>query len=103
MAKPGNRDAPTSGDPLVEACAAELGRNLRAIRRSQNLSQERLGLMVKTKHSRISNIERGLVNPRFSDIVELARALNVGPGELIDFAAFDPADYPLPPDDHARL
>lgn len=60
--------------------------------------------MVGTKHPRISNLEGGLVDVRLSDIVKLARALDVDPGELLDLAAYKLKDYPLPPpDNHARL
>lgn len=41
---------------------------------------------------------------RLSDIVKLARALDVNPGELLDLAAYKLEDYPLPlPDNHARM
>ncbi len=91
-------------DPLVRACAAELGANVRTLRKAQNLSQATLAIMMNTEHPRISDIERGLVNARIQDIVELARALDVEPVELLDLEKFTLADHPAPlPYEHARL
>lgn len=91
-------------DPLVQMLAQKLGENVRALRKSQNLTQERLGYMIGTKHARISDIERGLVVARLSDIVKLADAFNVRLEDIIDLSAFDPSDCQLAgPVDHARL
>ena len=87
-------------DPLASFHACELGQNLRRLRREQRLTQDRLALMVGTKHPRISDIEFGLVDPSISEIDELARALDVCPNELIDLAAHHPRDFPLPPRGH---
>lgn len=89
-------------DPLVQHYARELGANVRRLRKEQGLSQERLGLMIGSKHPRISNIERGCVVLAFPDLVKLCRALDVDPGELIDTAALKLADHPEPQNDHAR-
>lgn len=91
-------------DPLVQRLSADLGSRLLDVRTSEGLSQTTLAEMVGTKHPRISNLEGGLVDTRLSDIVKLARALDVDPGELLDLAAYKLEDYPLPPpDNHARL
>lgn len=91
-------------DPLAREVALTLGRNLRTQREKQNLTQERLGYMIDSSHPRISDFERGLVDARLSDIIKLARALNVDPGQLIDWEMFKLEDYPeQPPDGHARL
>ena len=91
-------------DPLVQKLARKLGENVRALRKSQNLTQERLGYMIGTKHARISDIERGLVVARLSDIVKLADAFNVRLEDIFDLSAFDPSDYQIAnPIDHARL
>lgn len=88
-------------DPLVQRLSADLGSRLLEVR---GLSQNTLAEMVGTKHPRISNLEGGLVDVRLSDIVKLARALDVNPGELLDLAAYKLEDYPLPlPDNHARM
>lgn len=104
MAAKGKKEAMEGKDPLVRKLAMELGRNVRTLRLDQNLSQERLAYMIKTKHPRISNIERGLVDARLTDIVELSRALDVDPAELLNLHAVKLADNPLPSSDgHVRL
>ena len=90
-------------DPLVQTYAANLGANLRRLRKQQNLSQETLGLMIGTKHSRISNIEHGRVILGFPDVAKLCRALGVDPAELIDLSVITLKDHPLPEDGHAPL
>lgn len=91
-------------DPLVQRLSADLGSRLLEVRTSEGLSQNTLAEMVGTKHPRISNLEGGLVDVRLSDIVKLARALDVNPGELLDLAAYKLEDYPLPlHDNHARM
>ena len=76
-------------DPLVQRLSADLGSRLLEVRTSEGLSQNTLAEMVDV---------------RLSDIVKLARALDVNPGELLDLAAYKLEDYPLPlPDNHARM
>lgn len=90
-------------DPLVQRLSADLGNRLLDVRTSEGLSQTKLADMINTKHPRISNLEGGLVDVRLSDIVKLARALDVNPSELLDLSAYELEDYPLPPpDNHAR-
>ena len=79
-------------DPLVQQDATDLGANLRRLRKGQGLSQERLGLMIGSWHSRISNIERGKVIVSFPDAVKLCRALGADPEELIDLSTLTLAD-----------
>ena len=90
-------------DPLVQQYATDLGANLRRLRKGQGLSQERLGLMIGSWHSRISNIERGKVIVSFPDAVKLCRALGADPEELIDLSTLTLADYPEPADGPAPL
>ncbi len=104
MTEPSKKEAMERRDPLVQEVARELGKNVRALRKDQKLSQERLGYMIGTGHSRISNIERGLVVIRLSDIVKLAEALGVRLEEIIDLSAFDPVERPAAdPAGHAQL
>ena len=70
---------------------------------TQGLTQERLGLMIGTGHSRISNIERGRVVPSVPDMIKLCRALEADPVELVDTAAFKLSDFPERQQGHARL
>lgn len=65
MGKSSEKNTPAYHDPLVQQYAFILGENLRQLRKAQGLTQERLGLMIGTGHSRISNIERGRVVPTF--------------------------------------
>ena len=92
----------TIKDPLGRRLVDEFAQNLRAARTSQHLTQDRLGYMLNTRYSRISDFERSKADPRLSHIAELALALDISPGELVDLCAFHPRDYPLPPDGHAR-
>lgn len=90
-------------DPLVQLYAFRLGKSLRDLRKKQGLTQERLALMIGTKHSRISNIERGCAMPSFPDVVKLCRALEVDPKDLADVSTLKCSEHPLPSDDHAPV
>lgn len=89
-------------DPLVQKYASNLGANLRRLRKAQGLPQERLGLMIGSKHSRISNIEHGHVALSFSEVAKLCRALDVDPSELIDISSLTLADHPEQPEHPGR-
>lgn len=99
MASSGNKGKKID-DPLAQRLIDVFADNLKTIRLEQNLTQERFGYMMKTQHPRISCLENSRVDPRLSDLAELARALDVSPGDLVDLTAFHPKDYPLPPDGH---
>ena len=43
MTEPSKKEAMERRDPLVQEVARELGKNVRALRKDQKLSQERLG------------------------------------------------------------
>lgn len=91
-------------DPLVQLYALDLGENLRNLRKSKGWTQQMLAETMGTEHPRISDIERGLIDARLSDIVNLARIMEVSPTELLDFSKHDPADHPAPPPGgHAQL
>lgn len=79
MGKSSEKNTPAYHDPLVQQYAFILGENLRQLRKAQGLTQERLGLMIGTGHSRISNIERGRVVPSVPDMIKLCRALEADP------------------------
>lgn len=103
MGKSSEKNTPAYHDPLVQQYAFILGENLRQLRKAQGLTQERLGLMIGTGHSRISNIERGRVVPSVPDMIKLCRALEADPVELVDAAAFKLSDFPERQQGHARL
>ena len=90
-------------DPLVRKYASDLGTNLRQIRKDQGLTQKKLGLMIGSEHSRISNIECGYVALSIPDLVKLSRALDVDPCQRADLAPHKLIDYPEQADGHARL
>lgn len=103
MAKLTDREEMERKDVLAQIYALDLGENLRAHRKAQNRTQAEIGCNMGTKHSRISNIENGLVDARISDIVKIARVLGVEPGDLLDFSVRKLDDYPEHyPDGHAN-
>jgi transcriptional regulator with XRE-family HTH domain len=59
-----------------------LGRRVRDLRRSKQLTQEQLAEAVGRSVATISNIERGLLATRLSTLAALAKALEV---EMADF------------------
>jgi len=59
------------------------GQALREIRRSRNVSQERLAFDAGLDRTYISLLERGLWNPTLRIIVRLAEVLDSSPSEVI--------------------
>ena len=104
MAVQSKREAMANEDILVQLIAADFGKRLHEARDREGLPQTMLAEMIKTKHPRVSNLEGGLVDVRISDVVKLARALDVNPGTLLDLSAYELKDYPepAPPSGHAR-
>ena len=56
---------------------------LRTIRESQFLTQEELAELAGVTRVTVSRIEQQSLEPRFSTIKKLARALKVQPAELV--------------------
>lgn len=69
---------PTSKDP----CLVALGKAIRAFRTEQQLSQEALGLRSGHHSTWISHLESGRVNPTFSNVRRVSKALGVPLSEL---------------------
>jgi transcriptional regulator with XRE-family HTH domain len=63
-----------------------LGRAVRAIRREQGITQERLANDTGLQQTWISHIERGRRNPSWSNVVRLADGLGVSPAKLVQQA-----------------
>ncbi len=61
-----------------------LGKNVRRIRRSKDLSQEALGHLSDTNRTYISDIERGLRNPSIEVVDRIAQALGIPIGQLFE-------------------
>lgn len=57
--------------------------HIRSIRKQANLSQEQLGLMANIDRSFVSRLERGIANPSYLILLQLARALGCKPKELM--------------------
>lgn len=63
--------------------ARRFGANLNAARRASGLSQERLAAKAGLHRTAIGLLESGRRVPRVDTVVHLARALEIGPGELL--------------------
>jgi transcriptional regulator with XRE-family HTH domain len=61
-----------------------LGRNVKELRLSTNMSQTDLADKAKVRQPLISKMERGKGNPTLDSIVKIARALGVTVIELLD-------------------
>jgi transcriptional regulator with XRE-family HTH domain len=62
--------------------AVKIGRRLKELRERNLLTQAELGVAAGVSRDQVSRIERDEVDPRFSTIRKLARALDVDPSEL---------------------
>lgn len=78
----------------VQARIHSLGQQIRAHRIAQNLSQQRLALMVHTDQAVIARIEAGKHNTGIAKYIEIADALDVPLGALINFQG---EELPLAP------
>jgi len=62
---------------------AQLGENVKHFRLEAQLSQEELANLASLHRTYIGSIERGERNVSLENIVQIARALNVNPEELL--------------------
>ena len=60
-----------------------LAANLRRHRRAAGLSQEGLAFECGLHRTYVSGVERGVRNPTVMVLARLARALDIGPGDLL--------------------
>jgi transcriptional regulator with XRE-family HTH domain len=65
-----------------EITKENLGRRIRELRLSSNMSQADLAGAAKTRRALVSDIERGKVNATLDSIVSIAMALGVDLAEL---------------------
>ena len=63
----------------------KFGKNLRVIRKSRNLSQEKLADLCGLDRSYIGGVERGERNIALLNIIKIAEALKVKPSDLLEF------------------
>lgn len=75
--------------------ARRFGANLNAARRASGLSQERLAAKAGLHRTAIGLLERGGRVPRVDTVVKLARAMEIGPAELLIGLASVPEQMPL--------
>ncbi len=62
----------------------KIGKNLKRLRERRLLTQAQLGEAAGVNRDQVSRIERDEVEPRFSTIKKLAKALEVEPAELVE-------------------
>lgn len=60
-----------------------LGAAIRRLRGENGVSQEQLSLEAGLHRNYVGRIERGELSPTFEPLVAIARALDVGPDELM--------------------
>ncbi len=60
-----------------------VGKRIRSVRESKNISQEDLAAMIDSSSVHISNIERGLKVPKLDKFVAIANALEVSADLLL--------------------
>lgn len=60
-----------------------LGAAIRKLRESKDISQEQLSLEAGLHRNYVGRIERREISPTFVPLVNIARALGVGPDELL--------------------
>lgn len=63
--------------------AEEIGRRVREVRESQQISLEDLGHLSGVNWTTIGRIERGVSSPAVESLVRIAGALEIDPGTLI--------------------
>ena len=73
--------APSDPDPVAVDHA--FGRVLRELRTQSGLSQEALGLEVKSGRTYISQLERGERGATLKTLFRLARQLDVRPSDIV--------------------
>lgn len=61
----------------------KLGANIKRLREEKNLSLRELSYACDIDNSKISKIEKGQINITFTTILQLAKALEISPSELL--------------------
>ena len=69
------------GDNMLDYAA--IGKNIRTIRKSRNLSQEQLAEKIWISTTHMSHIETGSTKLSLSVLVDIAEALQVGTDEIL--------------------
>lgn len=61
---------------------------LREIRKERNLSMSKLAQIAGVSKGTLSNIERGVIDPKLSTIFKICMALRVSVYDLVDMPSF---------------
>jgi transcriptional regulator with XRE-family HTH domain len=61
-----------------------LGKRIREERKKRGMTLKDLGQLIGFSHSYISQVERGMITPSLLALREIAGALNVPPGDLVN-------------------
>lgn len=69
----------------TQECIERLGRNIREARIEENITQERLALMIGSGQSYLYRIESGRVHVGIHNLIRIADALGCAVYELVDF------------------
>lgn len=67
----------------IEQVRSDLARNVKALRQSKGLAQERLALEAGIDRTMLSKIEREVTNPSLETLLKLANYLDVNISELL--------------------
>lgn len=62
----------------------EIGNRIRKYRENRGLNQKELAQLIGVSNSRVSNWEQGINRPDADILVDICKALNVSPSELLD-------------------
>ena len=67
-----------------------LGKRIKEVRKTKNLTQERMAELIGIETPSLSNIERGKYFPSAENFNKIIEALNIGPDELFDAKHLQP-------------
>lgn len=70
---------------MIEKSLKKIGQNIKYVRKSQRLSQEKLAERIGVSRNYIGMIERAEVNIPTKTLLEIAMALNVHPKTFYDY------------------
>ena len=74
----------SAGDVVSTIAVVKIGRRVRAERTKRFMTQEQLARASGISQKALSKIETNEVEPRFSTILKLAKALGIDPSEFIE-------------------
>jgi transcriptional regulator with XRE-family HTH domain len=81
-------------DRTPRAVADRFGENLRRVRRREGLSQEQLAVRASLHRTEVGLLERSGRTCRIDTLIQLAGAMGVAPGELLDGIDWIPGPKP---------